>query len=92
MVDTETKAEEIDFTGLFEAEEAGAGERGIYEVGYHLVPTLSEAEVASFVKDLMDFLKKEGAEFVGEKVPEKIDLAYAIHKKMASRKIGRAHV
>lgn len=69
--------------GLFDAEVVKDREPAVYEIGYHLLPTLGEAEIAAAVKDLTNFLKKEGADFVGEKAPEKIDLAYPLEKRIA---------
>lgn len=78
MTDTETGAE----VGLFEADADKGQEPRVYEIGYHFLPTLSEEEVQTAVKDLMNFLQKEGANFVGEKLPQKIDLAYEIEKRI----------
>ena len=66
--------------------DVGDAERtGIYEIGYHLLSSLSEAEVTAAVKDLTALLKGKGATFIGEKVPERIDLAYTIEKKIDGR-------
>ncbi|MEK7530752.1 MAG: 30S ribosomal protein S6 [Patescibacteria group bacterium] len=66
--------------------DVGDAERtGIYEVGYHLLSSLSDAEVIEAVKDLTSLLKGKGATFIGEKLPERIDLAYTIEKKIDGR-------
>lgn len=57
----------------------------VYEIGYHLLPTLSEDAVTEAVKGLMDTIKKEGAEFVGDRFPSKIPLAYPIAKRVAGK-------
>ena len=80
MADTDVVGAE-GLAGLFEAEAVKDREAQVYEVGYHLLPSLSEAEVEAVVKDMRSFLSKEGAQFVGEKMPEKIDLAYAIERR-----------
>ncbi len=85
MPDEVLEAEIESQTGLFEADAVKTRDPAVYEVGYHLVSTLSEAEVATAAKDLMNFLTKEGAEFVGEKEPQKIDLAYTIQKRIGGR-------
>ena len=76
-----------------EIEEVGAVDTGgddavsnVYEIGYHLLPTLSEDEVPTVVSKLMEALKAEGAEFIGERFPTKMQLAYAIAKRVASKK------
>lgn len=76
-----------------ELEEVGAVDTGddesvssVYEIGYHLLPTLSEEEVPQVVSKLMDALKAEGAVFVGERFPSQIELAYPIAKRTNSKK------
>jgi ribosomal protein S6 len=76
-----------------EIEEVGAVDTGgddatsnVYEIGYHLLPTLSEDEVPGVVAKLMEALKAEGADFVGERFPTKMQLAYPIAKRVASKK------
>ncbi len=74
--------EEIETQGIFEAEEGKTGITGVYEIGYHLLPNLSESEVTNSVKDIAAFLNKAGASVVGEAAPERIDLAYTISKRI----------
>lgn len=76
-----------------EFEEVGTVDTGgedtvssVYEIGYHLIPTLSEEEVADVVSKMMDVLKAEGADFVGERFPAKIQLAYPMAKRTNSKK------
>ncbi len=57
----------------------------VYEIGYHLVPTLSEEGVTAAVKDITELLKKNGAETVGDHFPAKIPLAYTIQKRVAGK-------
>lgn len=57
----------------------------VYEVGYHLLPTLSEEEVTSAVSGIMEAIKKEGGEFVGDRFPSSIDLAYTISKRVSGK-------
>jgi len=57
----------------------------VYEIGYHLVPTLSEEQVTEAVKDITDLLKKNGAETVGDRFPVKIALAYTIQKRVKEK-------
>ncbi len=63
-------------------DDEGAARSNVYEIGYHLLPTLSEEEVTARVADIMDLLKKENAAFVGDRFPAKISLAYAIAKRV----------
>lgn len=77
---------------MLDTEETGVIDTGgdespisVYEVGYHLVPTLSEDAVPQSVGKLMDLLKGEGADFVGEHFPSKIQLAYPISKRLSGK-------
>jgi ribosomal protein S6 len=72
--------------GLFGADAVKELEPAVYEVGYHLLPTLSGDEAGAAAKDLGKFLAKEGAKTVGEKEPELIDLAYAIEKRLGGKR------
>ncbi len=54
--------------------------RPIYEIGYHLVPTLDEVAVASAVEGLRSELAKGGAEIISEGAPEKFVLAYTVER------------
>jgi ribosomal protein S6 len=85
MADTGVNTDMEGLAGLFEADAVKDKTPQVYEIGYHLLPTLSEAEVTSTVKDLMAFLTKEGASFIGDKAPEKTDLAYAIDRRVEGK-------
>lgn len=85
MTDIATDVGTEGLAGLFEADEVKDREPVVYEVGYHLLPQLSEDEVSAWVKDAANFLKKLGATMVGEKLPEKIDLAYAIERRVEGK-------
>lgn len=85
MADIELELEAADLGALFAAEEGAKDGTEVYEVGYHLLPTLSEAEVTAATKDIASFLTKEGAVFVGDHAPERIDLAYDISKRINGR-------
>ncbi len=57
----------------------------VYEIGYHLLPNLSEEEVTAAVAGIMELLKGNGATFVGDRFPSKIPLAYAIPKRVTGK-------
>lgn len=84
MADTELDMETEGLTGLFEAD-ATKDTSGVYEIGFHLLPTLSETEVTAAVKALAGVITKNGGEFVGDKAPEKMDLAYSIQKRIGGK-------
>lgn len=85
MADIATDVTTEGLAGILEADETKDRGPSVYEVGYHLLPSLSDDEVQAWVKDLTSFLKKQEANFVGEKMPEKIDLAYAIERRVEGR-------
>lgn len=84
MQETEEMELEGAAIGIDDADEAESLS-SVYEVGYHLLPTLSEEEVAAAVKELGEFLKKNGAAMVGDRHPTKIPLAYDIPKRVAGK-------
>lgn len=57
-----------------------APERPIYEVGYHLIPTLEEANVSAMAEKLRAELGKGGAEIIAEGTPSKMVLAYTVER------------
>jgi ribosomal protein S6 len=52
----------------------------IYEVGYLLVPTLSEEEVPTIFGDLKELITSFKGEFISEEMPKMIPLAYTMLK------------
>ena len=76
---------DVDETGIVDTggDEARSS---VYEVGYHLLPTLSEDEVQKAVSALMELLKGEGAAFVGDRFPSKIQLAYPVSRRINSKR------
>jgi len=54
----------------------------VYEIGFHLIPLVSEDEVASHVSTIKSILDKAGARVISEEFPTLIELAYSISKKI----------
>ncbi len=52
----------------------------IYEVGYHLVPTIPHEHVADRATEIKAQITKNGAEIISEGEPKMTDLAYEILK------------
>ena len=50
----------------------------IYEIGFDLVPTLTEAEAAVFLSGLKDALTKRGVTLIADEIPKRITLAYTM--------------
>ena len=65
----------------------------VYELGYLLVPTLSEKEVGEARSQLEDAIKSAGAEHLSSGDVHFIDLAYEMVKKVKSKnvKFDQAH-
>lgn len=57
----------------------------IYEIGYHILPTVAEELVPKEAEAIKAILVKNGAKFIGEDAPVLMDLAYAIRKSIASK-------
>ncbi|MBX9765377.1 30S ribosomal protein S6, partial [Patescibacteria group bacterium] len=85
-MDTKAVDTELEEVGVVDTGGDDEVVSGVYEIGYHLLPTLSEEEVPQVVSKLMDALKAEGAVFVGERFPSLIELAYPIAKRTNSKK------
>lgn len=56
----------------------------VYEVGYILVPTLSEEEVPAVYGDLKDLVASFGGEIISDEMPRMISLAYSMLKVVAN--------
>lgn len=71
------------------SEEAGQNEKTtrIYELGYHIVPTVSEDAVGAEVTALKDTLAKEGTQIIAEGFPRFRPLAYPMRKAMSGKQI-----
>ena len=62
-----------------EAEEKSE-EKTIYEIGYHIVSSVSEEELPARVSAIKDVIKKESGVLIMEDAPSKISLAYPMSK------------
>ena len=51
---------------------------GVYELGYHILPTVAESEVDAKVNEIRELIKGLDGEFIMEGEPELIDLAYTM--------------
>ena len=65
----------------------------IYELGYHVLPTLSEDEVTKVVSGIKDLLSSAEAVVIAEQFPQMMNLAYEIGKELENkvRKYGSAY-
>src|SRR3989338_6813909 len=65
------------------AEEKAEGK--IYEIGYHIVPSVPEEKLGAEVSSLKDILEKGKATIISEEVPKLRTLAYEMRKESAGK-------
>src|SRR3989344_2612988 len=58
--------------------EVSAIEPRIYEIGYHIIPTVKEEDVEKIVGGIRSVIEKSGGSFIAEGAPSLIRLAYPI--------------
>lgn len=75
---------------IFMSEEVATEEKGeektIYEIGYHVVSTVSEEELPARVSAIKEVIKKENGVLIMEDAPSKISLAYPMSKMKEGKK------
>jgi ribosomal protein S6 len=57
----------------------------VYELGYHLLPNLSDEEVLKEVTDFKGLIEKNGGSLVAEEAPKPMHLAYTMVKKQEGK-------
>jgi ribosomal protein S6 len=65
---------------------ADEAETQVYELGFHIVPSVEEGDVASEVDTIKALVEKNGGVFISEESPKLIDLAYTIIKAIEGKK------
>src|SRR3989338_4107134 len=61
-------------------DEAYSDERAVYEVGFHVVSTVAEGEAGAVADKIRAEIKKNDAEIITERAPQKITLAYTVER------------
>lgn len=73
------------------AVEANAAENAdslrVYEVGYHITPTIKEEDIESIVGGIRSVIEKAGGNFIAEGAPSSQRLAYGIEGREAGKRI-----
>lgn len=64
--------------------QADTNKQPVYEVGFHIVPTVEEAEVAGVVEKIRALLGD--AEIIKEETPRKLTLAYTIERSNSGKR------
>jgi ribosomal protein S6 len=80
---TDSQTDEV----LTQANDAGpevAAKQPVYEIGFHIIPTVSEGEVGAVVEKIRTALG--GAEIIKEQFPSKITLAYTVERSTAGKR------
>lgn len=65
--------------------EALTNDPSIYEIGYHLVPTLDDDGVAKANADLRALIEKKGGSVLSEEAPRRMLLAYPMTRHFAGK-------
>ncbi len=60
--------------------------RPLYEIGFHVVPTVEESKVVDVVNALKAEIAKIGGEQVGEQAPQKMVLSYVIERATSGKR------
>lgn len=58
----------------------------VYEIGYLMVPTIAEENLAAEVTSFKDFLSSNGVSFISEEFPKMIELAYEMTRSVNNKK------
>lgn len=61
-------------------------ERGVYELGYLILPSIAEENLSDVVNAIKGIIKKSGGEEIGSEDPLKFELAYTMSKTIGARK------
>ena len=59
---------------------------GVYELGYHLVPTISEEQVPEAVGRIKEVLSDQGAGILAEEFPRQMRLAYTMERAVGGKR------
>ncbi len=62
----------------------GEGKMQVYEVGFHVVPSLSEDKVVSKAGDFRSLIEKNNGTVISEGAPKNQPLAYTLYKDVGS--------
>ncbi len=64
------------------------GDFQVYELGYHLLPTVSEDNLSSEISNIHSVLSNNGASVISEGIPSMRQLAYDISKKIDAKNLN----
>lgn len=58
----------------------------VYEVGYHLTPTIDESEILTHTAKIRALIEENSGSVISEEMPKLITLAYEIYKSVNTKK------
>jgi ribosomal protein S6 len=80
MIEDVIKEDILEDEADLSAEALTEAETQIYEVGFHIVPTVEEGKLSDEVNSIKSLIEKNGGIFIAEEFPKNIHLAYIISK------------
>ncbi len=57
----------------------------VYEVGFHILPTVPEEKISEIVSKLTDLINKNGGSIISEEFPKIRNLSYEIKKRVETK-------
>src|SRR5690348_14619691 len=69
-----------------EQTQANVSEKAVYEVGFHVVPTVSEAEAKAVLERIKGALSKTDASVIAEEEPKRMTFAYRIERSVQGKR------
>lgn len=78
VADTEPQEAAVAPSEVLAEVDIDTDEARIYEVGYHIIPTVEEADLESIVGGIRAIIERSGGSFIAEGAPENIALSYPI--------------
>lgn len=66
-----------------QAKDSGAA---VFEVGFHIVPTVEDSKVSSIVERIKGAIAKANGSVIAEEAPKRMTLAYRIERSVAGRR------
>lgn len=67
-------------------EESNENDRLVYEVGYHILPTIEESAVPEEADKIKSAIAEKGGSIISEETPKIMNLAYDISKSVNAKK------
>ncbi len=77
---TDSSQEQGSFT------QAISDEKAVLETGFHIVPTVAEAEVGAVVERVRTSVEKVGGSIIAQEMPKRMQLAYRIERPVAGKR------